>query len=754
MENSDINAKQAKITFNAQTKRFTLPTNFTDLRKIVAKAFHLNENEFDYFSIIYIDDEEDEVTIGNDFDYQQALLFAYSADVNYLKLILEHKPFNSILRMSVASNNPKEKLSFEGDIGTSYQYEKSENNINVDDNKKEDVPYPEAVRSAFEFNKDEFCVIKDNPDVDVNNFRNYNDNVIHENKKNENEVNQKIEILQDEKVIDNNEDMTIEHENVLTKEFIEKIRNAKYEIVKKVFIKKLKKIVTQKNLIKNLLKIRQKNEILEKHSVFSKLLHYTLHKKVINEKCEKHLENISAIYKKKLFNDLKEIEKHEEVQEIIQELRDVKKEVEDDQEYRIIPEKTFIEKKLDLDKIKKEYEDLKKKQDEDAEKDRRKKNILEKVRIKAQEELLKSQVMKESIMANSKINIPLEENKVEDAIICPVVDYKKEVSEVIEKLFNEKLESFKSDFLKSTLENVAKLFEKAQNVQKVSNENNQVVHESVKCDECHVNPIRGDRYKCTVCIDYDLCSKCEDAAYKANSHPHNFIRIRIPESSIVRSSVLSPNNIANIMKPLYSHKILSHNVFKIIVNKDWKLSHHKAQIKIQIQNSGDNSWPSPLVLKPITFDKEALNPAPVLIEDRMDPLDTKMITLDIFVTMSKVETKVYSIIYRLFDSTKNVIVGDDIKVDYDILSTRNNLNPILDFSPILQADKQKLNTEISLPIFNKKEKAKYDKLVKTLKSNYGLPETITDRMIIKALIESSDDQDVAVAYISDKFMNI
>ena len=35
------------------------------------------------------------------------------------------------------------------------------------------------------------------------------------------------------------------------------------------------------------------------------------------------------------------------------------------------------------------------------------------------------------------------------------------------------------------------------------------VHLRVKCNLCGISPIIGPRYKCCICSDYDLCSKCE-----------------------------------------------------------------------------------------------------------------------------------------------------------------------------------------------------------------------------------------------------
>lgn len=45
------------------------------------------------------------------------------------------------------------------------------------------------------------------------------------------------------------------------------------------------------------------------------------------------------------------------------------------------------------------------------------------------------------------------------------------------------------------------------------------VHHNVCCDGCHQNPIRGIRYKCSVCNDYDLCAACEATHPHARQHP-------------------------------------------------------------------------------------------------------------------------------------------------------------------------------------------------------------------------------------------
>jgi uncharacterized CHY-type Zn-finger protein len=49
-----------------------------------------------------------------------------------------------------------------------------------------------------------------------------------------------------------------------------------------------------------------------------------------------------------------------------------------------------------------------------------------------------------------------------------------------------------------------------------------VEHTSVECDGCGIAPIRGIRYKCAVCQDFDYCAHCEENL----GHEHPFLKIR------------------------------------------------------------------------------------------------------------------------------------------------------------------------------------------------------------------------------------
>ena len=58
-----------------------------------------------------------------------------------------------------------------------------------------------------------------------------------------------------------------------------------------------------------------------------------------------------------------------------------------------------------------------------------------------------------------------------------------------------------------------------------NNNNSEVVHYGIICDGCGARPIRGLRFKCTTCPDFDLCEKCTTQ----NLHKeHQFTKITEP----------------------------------------------------------------------------------------------------------------------------------------------------------------------------------------------------------------------------------
>ncbi|CAO3563642.1 unnamed protein product [Mortierella alpina] len=66
------------------------------------------------------------------------------------------------------------------------------------------------------------------------------------------------------------------------------------------------------------------------------------------------------------------------------------------------------------------------------------------------------------------------------------------------------------------------------------------IHRGITCNSCGTVPIRGLRYKCANCQDYDLCEGCEAAEVHIKSHVFMKIRIPIPPLANSRTKKLPP----------------------------------------------------------------------------------------------------------------------------------------------------------------------------------------------------------------------
>ena len=62
----------------------------------------------------------------------------------------------------------------------------------------------------------------------------------------------------------------------------------------------------------------------------------------------------------------------------------------------------------------------------------------------------------------------------------------------------------------------------------ISAQEEEEVHYGVRCDGCRMEPIRGERYKCDTCYNYDHCRQCVSTKrHKAN---HSMSRKKVRAS--------------------------------------------------------------------------------------------------------------------------------------------------------------------------------------------------------------------------------
>ena len=137
-------------------------------------------------------------------------------------------------------------------------------------------------------------------------------------------------------------------------------------------------------------------------------------------------------------------------------------------------------------------------------------------------------------------------------------------------------------------------------------------HRGIHCEECGEKPIRGIRWHCLNCPDYDLCSTCE--ASTAHQKTHVFVKVKIPLPILSQPTKMHPLWYPGETKRIYhalppemkTHFRATHDFdephidayfdqFTSLANRTWK--EDPAQVKAAIDRRAFNKaltserWP-------------------------------------------------------------------------------------------------------------------------------------------------------------------
>ena len=158
-----------------------------------------------------------------------------------------------------------------------------------------------------------------------------------------------------------------------------------------------------------------------------------------------------------------------------------------------------------------------------------------------------------------------ENNREKDGLKNKIEEYKKNQILLQEQLQKE-IEA-KNEIKEKFKETIEEYDKKIKDLEKNQIPTCTTIHKNTKCEKCSINPIKGYRYKCFECDNYNLCQDCELNNSKNNEHPHNFIKLK--------------NELIN-----YSYECLTKKLKTYIFQ-----GINDASISIILKNNNINQWP-------------------------------------------------------------------------------------------------------------------------------------------------------------------
>lgn len=300
-------------------------------------------------------------------------------------------------------------------------------------------------------------------------------------------------------------------------------------------------------------------------------------------------------------------------------------------------------------------------------------------------------------------------NDASEALIQQLIE---EVSNLIDRQFS-KCKKNILEKAKATIVLRLKSIENYHNQKQKEKENEKnklsIVHEGVTCDGCLLSPIIGDRYKCTVCENFDYCNICEDKYSEMHKHP--FLKIKnLEQTKYLVKCVLDNNTIDN-------NDISSKSI------NNYSIDHPKAveniHDNIDIQSQAQPSQAVDSNINPLEALAEAAAQSQQYVKEEEKEFNEEAEQAeDAAIKGGSFYSKLINSPKKdFFEEVKNIFIKK-------IPQT---------FSKLFNKDKNSESESTT------KQKIYADK-IKEIRSNYVLPD-ISDEQLIELLEKANDDED-------------
>ena len=107
---------------------------------------------------------------------------------------------------------------------------------------------------------------------------------------------------------------------------------------------------------------------------------------------------------------------------------------------------------------------------------------------------------------------------------------------------------------------LTELFTSLEKPSPAETQTNVAVHHNVICDGCDMQPIVGDRFKCSVRSDFDLCNGCE----QKDTSPHPYLKIKdSSQAPAAVMTILRPNQAGAASGPCAVRQALAEKIQQV-----------------------------------------------------------------------------------------------------------------------------------------------------------------------------------------------